>query len=165
MTPLTLLAAQKLAAWLINGDALQGQIEAIAAPLNVTVPPITSVQVLLSAATPAIGDNNLQFSYPRICIYPGALKNTLIEKFRSFSGTVDLVAEIWASGDLVTEIDQWIHFYVQGIGVILQNNRGDWGDGMFYAGQYDVQFQTPKAGGLGFVESAKLTMSLNVSVS
>ncbi len=165
MAPLTLLAAQKFAAVLVNGDALQGQVAASATALNLPVAPITSAQVLLSAATPAMGDNNLQFGYPRVCIYPGSLKNSLIEKFRSFSGQVELVAEVWASGDLVTEIDQWIHFYVQGIATVLQSNRGDWGDGMFFGGAYDVQFQTPKVGGLGFIESAKLTMSLNVSES
>ncbi len=149
MAPLTLLAAQKLAALLTAGDALQDQIAAISSALNITVPPIPSAQVLLSAATPAMGDNNLQFAYPRVCIYPGSLKNSLIEKFRSFSGQVDLVAEIWASGDLLTDVDQWIHFYVQGIGSVLQNNRGDWGDGMFFAGAYDVQFQAPKAGWIG----------------
>ena len=41
--------------------------------------------------------------------------------------------------------------------------HGRLGDGMFFSGVYDVQFQSPKAGGLGFVQSAKITCSLNVS--
>jgi len=108
---------------------------------------------------------NIQLTYPRVCLYSSNVKNTQFEKFRSFSGQVLLVAEIWASDNLATQADEWIHFYVESVGEILQNNIGDWGDGMFYGGAYNVMFQPPKAGGLGFVESAKLTLSLNVSVS
>ena len=74
-----------------------------------------------------------------------------------------MIAEIWASGNLVTETDQWIHFYVEAMTNILRQNIGDWGDGIFFSGIYDVQFQTPKAGGFGYVEAAIVTCSLNVS--
>ncbi len=165
MTPLTLLAAQKLQSKLTSSNALEQQIELIAEALNVSIPPIPVQQVLLSSAPADLGDRNLDFSYPRVCIYSAGIKNSQFEKFRSFSGQVALVAEIWASADLVGQADQWIHFYVEGVSSILRMNIGDWGDGMFFAGAYEVQFQAPKAGGLGFVESAKLTMSLNASLS
>ena len=165
MTPLTLLAAQKLQSKLTSSDALAQQIEATATALNVSIPPIPAHQVLLSAASADLGDRNLALSYPRVCVYSSGIKNSQFEKFRSFSGQVALVAEIWASADLLDQADQWIHFYVEGVSSILRLNIGDWGDGMFFAGAYEVQFQAPRAGGLGFVESAKLTMSLNASVS
>ena len=165
MIPLTLLAAQKLAAVLTEDDALQVQVLTAANAAGVAVPAIARAQVLVSAVTPAMGDRNLQLIYPRICIYPGILKNTLVEKFRSFSGQVDLIAEIWASGDLIDHVDQSIHFYTQGLASVLQRNRGDWDDGIFFAGEYQITFQPPKAGGLGFVESAKVTLSLHASLS
>ncbi|MGH9619657.1 MAG: hypothetical protein ACRD45_08120 [Bryobacteraceae bacterium] len=112
-----------------------------------------------------MGDDNVQLTYPRICIYPWTVKNTKAEKFRSFSGTVSVVAEIWASGDLVQQIDEWIHFYVEAYTLLLRENTGDWKDGVFFSGIYDVQFQSPKAGGLGFVESAKVTCVLNASLN
>jgi hypothetical protein len=46
---------------------------------------------------------------------------------------------------------------------ILRQSIGDWGDGIFFSGVYDVQFQAPKVGGFGYVESAKVTCSVNVS--
>ncbi len=165
MTPKSLLAAQKLSAKLTAANALQQQITALAAASNTTVPTIMPGQVVLSSASPELGDMNVQLTYPRVCIYSTSVKNTQIEKFRSFSGQVSLAVEIWASANLVTQADEWIHFYVESLGEILQNNIGDWGDGMFYGGTYDVVFQAPKAGGLGFVESAKLTLNLSVSVS
>ncbi len=165
MLPLTILAAQKLANILIARDALQEQIAEIAASCNVSVPAITSAQILLSSASADIGDKNIQLTYPRVCLYSGAVKNLQTEKFRTLSGTVAVAAEIWASGNLVSDTDQWIHFYVEGFTELLRQNIGDWGDGLFFSGIYEVQFQAPKAGGIGFVQSANITCNLNVSRS
>lgn len=163
MLPLTLLAAQKLSDLLTGTNALQQQLTAIASATNSTVPSIAADQVVLSSAGPEIADRSLQISYPRICLYSSGLKNTQVEKFRSLSGTLLVVAEIWASGNLVNESDQWIHFYVEAMTEILRQNIGDWGDGVFFSGIYDVQFQPAKAGGLGYIQSAKVTCSLTVS--
>jgi hypothetical protein len=165
MTPLSLLGAQTFLTKLTKGDALQQQITAISTGVSATVPGMCSDQILVSSVPAELADKNVQLSYPRVCIYSSNLKNSQVEKFRSFSGQVTVVAEIWASGDLITDVDAWIHFYVEGVANILQSNTGDWGNGMFYAGAYDVQFQPPKPGGLGFVELAKLTFALNVSVN
>ena len=163
MTPSTLLAAQTFSKLLTTGNALQQQISTVSAALNVDIPLITSEQVLLSSASVDLADLSLQLTYPRVCIYSSGTKNTQMEKFRSFSGTVSIIAEIWASANLLTQAEQWIHFYVDGVSEILRKNIGDWGNGMFFPGSYDVQFQPPKAGGLGYTESAKLSFNLSVS--
>lgn len=163
MVPLTLLAAQKVSALLTGGDALTNEIQSLSAANNLALPLISASQIILSSVDPNLGDDNVQLTYPRICIYPWTVKNARAEKFRSFSGTVSVAAEIWASGVLVQQIDQWIHFYVEAYTSLLRQNTGDWKDGMFFSGMYDVQFQSPKTGGLGFVESAKVTCVLNVS--
>jgi hypothetical protein len=165
VTPLSLLAAQAFLSKLTNANALQQQLTMTTAGLGISVPTIGTAQVILSSAAANLADNNIQLSYPRVCIYSTGLKNNQLEKFRSFSGQVMVTAEIWASGDLVTDVDTWIHFYVESVAAILQRSIGDWGNGMFYAGAYDVQFQPPKTGGLGFVVSAKLSFTVNVSMS
>lgn len=161
MYPLTMLAAEKLAGLLTNNNALQGQIAAFSSPIM--VPPITSSQVLLSSASADIGDKNVQLTYPRVCLYSSGLKNTHTEKFKRLSGMVSVTTEIWASGNLVSDTDQWIHFYVEAVTSIYRENSGDLGDGFYFSGVYDVQFQPPKAGGVGFAQSAKITCILNVS--
>lgn len=163
MLPLTLLAAQTLQQLLIANDVLEQNIVDLANAANVQVPTITNDSVVLSSANPDLGDKSLQLTYPRVCIYSGGLRNLQTEKFRSLSGIISVVADIWASSSLVQEADQWIHFYVEAISDILRSNIGDWGYGMFFSGVYDAQIQQPKAGGLGWVESAKVTCSLNVS--
>jgi|SRR6185437_8893889 len=163
MLPLTLIATQKVANLLIQGNALQTQIATIAGMANEIVPTIDPSQVVISSVSPDLGDKDVQLAYPRVCLYSNVVKNAQTEKFRSFSGAVGVVAEAWASANLVTQTDLWIHYYVEAITSILRNNIGDWGDNMFYSGRYDVRFQQPKSGGLGFVESAAITCSIEVS--
>jgi hypothetical protein len=163
MLPLTLLAAQKVANLLTANNTLSQQIAAAAQAANVTLPVIQSAQVALTASSPDIGDRNIELTYPRVCLYSTGLKNSQGEKFRTLSGTVTVVAEVWASAALVEDADRSIHFYVDAVTNILRLNLGDWSDGVFFPGVYDVQFQAPNAGGFGFVESAKITVGLLVS--
>ncbi|MBV9764787.1 MAG: hypothetical protein JOZ48_08075 [Acidobacteriaceae bacterium] len=163
MLPLTILATQKLSNLLTFGNALQDKIAAIAASCSANVPLITSGQIVLSSISPKMDDMNVQLGYPRICLYSSAVKNTQIEKFRSLSGAISVVADIWASANLATQTDQWIHFYVEAMTEILRQNIGDWGDGFFFPGSYEVEFQTPASGGFGFTQSAKVTCNLDVS--
>lgn len=165
MLPLSFLAATKVSNLLSTGNALQQKLAALASAGPYEIPVISATQVVLSSASPDLADQNIQLSYPRVCLYCAGIQNTQVEKFRSFSGTVAVVAEVWASANLLTQVDQWIHFYVEALSEVLWANIGDWGDGFFFAGKYDVQFQPPKVGGLGFVESAKVTSSLNVSLT
>jgi hypothetical protein len=165
MLPLTLLAAKKLLSLLTNDDALTSSISALSMEAGIVVPPLVSSQVVLNSASNDIADKEILLSYPRICLYSNQIKNAQREKFRSFSGSVAVVAEVWASGNLIGDADQWIHFYVEGLTAILRANIGDWGDGFSFSGVYDVQIQPPKAGGFGYTELAKLTCSLDVSLS
>ncbi len=165
MPPLTLLAARKVAGLLTAGNAIRQQILQLAAEANILIPTIEVGQVLLSSAPPGLADKNMEFAYPRICIYSGSVKNTQAEKFRSFSGTVTVSSDIWASGDFVTQTDEWIHYYLEAVTTILRTNTGNWGDGIFFSGQYEVKLQPAKAGGLGFVEAATVTCVLDVSIT
>lgn len=163
MLPMTLLASQTLASLLTADEALATEIANLASATGLNIPSITADQVVLSSASPDIGDKSIMLTYPRVCLYSSALKNTLAEKFKSLSGTLSVVTEIWASGNLVSDTDQWIHFYVEAVTEIYRGNTGDLGNGLYFAGAFDVQFQPPKAGGIGFSQSAKVTCVLNVS--
>ncbi len=163
MLPITLLAAQKVADLLNANGSLQMQITGMGESIGVVIPVIEAAQVVVTAASPDIGDKDVQLTYPRICLYTGTLKNTQHEKFRSLSGSIAVIADVWASSDLVSDADQWIHVYVQAMTNILRQNLGDLGDGLYFGGGYEVQFQAPKAGGLGYVESARVSFLFTVS--
>ena len=162
MLPITILAVQKISDLLTANSALEQEITSIAA-MNVSVPTIQSQQVVLSSAGNDIGDRDAQLTYPRICLYSEGFQNSRFEKFRAFSGQLHATVDIWASGNLVNDTDRWIHFYVEAVSKILRKSAGDWGDGVFFGGAYDVQFQPPKTGGIGFVQMARLRCNLTVN--
>jgi hypothetical protein len=47
---------------------------------------------------------------------------------------------------------------------VLDAHRGDWGGGMFFAGGYEVSFGTTKHGGKNFIQAAKVTFDVDVSI-
>ena len=163
MLPLTLLAPNKIADLLSSGSAFSNAISAIAQANQKTLPLIEASQIQLSSSAPDIADMVEQFSYPRICLYSISVKNDHLEKFRSLSGSIGVAAELWTSGNFLTDTDCWIHYYVDALTTLLGNNIGDLGDGLYFPGTFDIQFQQPKRGGLGFVQMAKLTCNLIVS--
>lgn len=162
--PISLLVLTKFANILQSGAALQSQLQKAGITAGVSIPAITPALVLLSSASPEFGDNNLELSYPRVCLSVSSVKNLLTERFRSFSGAVTVMADIWASADLVTQCDLWIHYYLDAVTSVLVANRGDWGDGVYFSGLYEAQISSPKTGGFGFVQSAKLACTFNVSL-
>ena len=46
---------------------------------------------------------------------------------------------------------------------VLDNSRGDWGDGVFFAGGYEVAFGGIKHGGRNFLQIAKVAFVLEIS--
>lgn len=163
MLPLTLLATNKLLNLLTANNALAQAINTSAAAAGVGVAPLNPGQIYSSFITPDLGDLDLQMTYPRVCVYAGQLLNSQREKFRAFSGVALLSADVWSSASLEQDTEMALHFYAEGIAGLLRRNVGDWGDGFRYSGIYDVKMQTPKVGGLGFVQSARITCNLDVS--
>lgn len=163
MLPITILAARKLADLLANSSALETQITSMSAASGMTIPLITADQVFVSSAPAGMADLQQELGYPRISIFSTKLKNTQVERFRSLSGAVTVSAEIAATADLLSDVDLWIHFYIEAITNILRENRGDWGDGVFYSGAYEVDVHPPKTGASGFLQLARVSFEVGIS--
>lgn len=163
MLPITLLAAHKLAALLTTSSAISAAISAMAAENGIDIPVISADQVFLSSAPASMAELQQELGYPRISVFSTKARNTQFEKFRTLSGTITVSAEIAATADLLSDVDTWIHFYIEAITSILRENRGDWGDGVFYSGAYDVDVQPPKPGASGFLQLARINFEVGVS--
>jgi hypothetical protein len=162
MTPITLVGPQKLHRLLTEANAVSERLSALATASTLSIPPLPAMQISLSSASIELSDKNLQATYPRVHIYGSAVRNTQYEKFCQFSGTATVTAEIWASAELVQQVDEWLHYYVEAVVQLLGENIGDWKDGVFFGGQYDIQLTSPRAGGVGFVSSASVSCLLDV---
>lgn len=102
--------------------------------------------------------------YPSLHVYCERLENRLKEKFRTFSGVAHVIAEIRVSHDHAVPLENQMRFYTEAVTKILDEHRGDWGNGVFYCGEYDVIFSTIKHGGKNYFQSIKVSFILNASV-
>ena len=98
-------------------------------------------------------------------MYCEKIANELREKFRSFSGTVQLVIEVRHSADRLEGMEYALEQMADTVTGILSASRGDWGNGMFYSGAYQVSYGSVKRGGRNFLQTAKVSCEVGVSVN
>ena len=103
--------------------------------------------------------------YPAIQVYCEKVVNSLTEKFRTFSGTAQMAAEVRHSQDRLQGLQEGLEQYADALTQVLDGNRGDWGSGMFYAGGYQVAYGAVKHGGKNYIQVAKVTFEIGVSIS
>ena len=85
-------------------------------------------------------------NYPVVQVYSDRVRNLLTEKFRTFSGKVRTVAEVRVSQDRIEGIEDQLRLYVDAVTQVLDTNRGSWGQGAFFTGGYEVNFDPVTAG-------------------
>src|SRR5215831_15454558 len=101
--------------------------------------------------------------YPALLVYCEKVSNTLREKFRQFAGKVSMVIEVRYSQDRVDGIENNTQAYVDAICELLDDSRGDWGDGGFYGGGYSVMYDAVGRGGKNFLQRARINFEVEVS--
>jgi hypothetical protein len=126
---------------------------------------LATAQVRSQNVAPDIAEKANIVTYPLVNVYCEKISNTLVEKFRTFSGTVQMAIELRHSQDQLDGLQDAVELYADAVMQTLNTGRGDWGDGMFYGGAYDVSFGPIKKGGKNFIQVAKVTFEIGVSRS
>lgn len=101
--------------------------------------------------------------YPLVTVYCEKVVNDLREKFRTFSGTAQIAIEVRHSNDRLEGMEDALEQQTDALTQALTASRGDWGDGMYYAGGYEVSFGRVTRGGKNFTQVAKVTFEIGVS--
>jgi hypothetical protein len=101
--------------------------------------------------------------YPALFVYCDKVQNSLIEKFREFSGKVRVVVDVRHSQDRLSGLELHLQVYVDAVCALLDDSRGDWGDGAFYSGGYEVNYEAVVRGGKNFLQRAKVSFDVEVS--
>jgi len=165
--------AQKL------GSALSGRIiQVITAPAGANstlaaltaadtapAPPLNAGQIRAQNVAPDVMERGETVSYPAVNVYCEKLVNALTEKSRSFSGTARMVVEVRHSHDRLENLQDALELYMDAVTAALSASRGDWGNGMFYAGGYEVSFTPVKQGGRNYIQTAKIALEIGVSIN
>src|SRR5882724_3586523 len=88
----------------------------------------------------------VQAQYPGVYLYCEKITNSLREKFRKFSGKARLVIEVRCSQDRLQGLERSLEIFTDAACRVLDGARGNWQDGAFYTGGYDVGYGTVRHG-------------------
>jgi len=124
---------------------------------------VDTSQVRAQNVAADMAERALGMKYPAVNVYCEKIVNDLREKFQRFSGQVQMAIELRQSQDRLEGIEDRLEVYVDATMQMLNGNRGDWGDGMFYGGGYEVAFGPVKQGGKNFIQVAKVTFQIGVN--
>jgi hypothetical protein len=122
-----------------------------------------AIAVLTQNVAAELAERSGTVKYPSVNVYCEKIANNLREKFRSFSGTVQMAVDVRHSQDRLEGIEEALEQFTDAIASTLNASRGDWGDGMFYSGGYEVSFGAVRRGGKNFTQTAKVTFEVWVS--
>ena len=140
-------------------------LAALSAADGAPVPRLETDQVRAQNAAPDLAERAGSTKYPTISVYCEKLANSQAEKFRSFSGTARMTVEVRHSQDRLDGLQDMLDLCTDAVTQSLSSSRGDWGDGIFYGGGYEVAFGAVKQGGKNFIQAAKITFEVGVSRS
>jgi hypothetical protein len=155
-------AVKKVAQRFSTSVGINASLAAITAAAAFPLPPLQiQVQNLSADLAERVGGAK----YPVLHIYCDKIINDLAEKFRTFSGRVLMALELRHSQDRLEGLQDALEMYVDAATQVLDASRGDWGNGMFYGGGYQVTFSAVKPGGKHFLQAAKVTFEIGVSRS
>ena len=157
------LTTKKLTAILSAVEGVPGAVAALSAMQSMSLPAISAQQIIAQNAAADLSERSTAAKYPLIYVYCSKVVNQLREKFRRFSGDAQMVVEARVSQDRLEEMETHTQFYVDAITQVLDNNRGDWSDGVFYGGGYEVTYGGVKHGGRNFIQIAKVSFVLEIS--
>lgn len=145
-------------------SGLNSSIASLAETEAVTLSPIPDKHLFTENVASDLAERTGDAKYTAVYVYCEKIANALKEKFRTFSGSLQLVIDVRVSQDRLEGIDQKSQLYTDAIVQVLNQNRGDWGQGLFYSGGYEVVFGPVKHGGLNFLKSAKVTFRVDASI-
>jgi hypothetical protein len=156
-------STQKVLGVLAAPDGLPAAVEALNLQQGLRLAAISSQQIIAQNVTPDVSEQSTANHYPLVYVYCNKVANLLREKFRTFSGETQMVVEARVSQDRLDQIESNLQAYVDAITQVLGNSRGDWGDGVFFGGGYEVVFGGVKHGGRNFLQIAKVSFVLEIS--
>lgn len=153
-----------LVADLLRGaGGLQSNLDALAEAEDLPKIALSERQFIAQNLPPDIAERSTSGKYPCVHVYCEKAVNALREKSRMFSGELDMTIEVRASTDRIEKLDPQIQLLVDAVTGTLEQNRGDWGAGLFFGGAYEITFAGVKHGGKNFLQTAKVSFTVAVS--
>jgi hypothetical protein len=165
MAKMSTVAVAALTELLSGPDGLPARIEEATVSAGCADTPLISAADIVARHVAAdLAEKTSGVRYPSVHVYCDKVVNELREKFRRFSGTATLIAEVRVSHEHMEPLQGMLQLYAEAVTDVLDGKRGHWAPGVFYTGGYTVQYGPIKRGGRNFLQSAKVELTVNGSV-
>jgi len=158
-------ATAKTVQLLTGSSGVNRSLEALALSGETAVAPLGTAQITPENVALELVERATAVHYPAVNVYCEKIANQLVEKFRTFSGISQMAIEVRHWQDRLEGLQDAVELYTSAVMQTLDSSRGDWGGGMYYAGGYQVTFGAVKSGGINFVQTAKVTFEIGVSIN
>ena len=158
------IVTTRLVQLLRSPDGLAARLQALALSQNLTEAVGSNPEIIARNIAPDLAEKSSIVKYPALYVYCAKLENALREKFRRFSGTVEMHIDIRLSHEHMDDLERLLQLYVDAVSDVLDRNRGTWTQTMFYTGGYEVVFAPLKRGGKNYLQTAKLLLEVNISL-
>ncbi|MGA2134613.1 MAG: hypothetical protein ABSH50_20190 [Bryobacteraceae bacterium] len=148
---------------LSGADGLNACAATLALAEGMSVAALGQNQIGGQNASIELTERSTTMVYPAVSVYCEKIVNQLKEKFRDFSGKALIAVEVRVSQDRLDGIEDQLELFVDAVTQVLDQNRGDWGEGMYYTGCYEATLSPVKHGGQNFIQVGKITFEVGVS--
>jgi len=128
-------------------------------------PALETSQIRSGNIAADLAERSSAVRYPAANVYCEKIVNSQVEKFRTFSGTIQMAIDLRHSTDRVDNLQSHLETYADAVMAVLNVSSGDWGGGMYYGGGYQITFAPVKQGGKNFIQAAKITFEIGVSIT
>lgn len=163
MPEIATITTSKLMAILTGSEGLPAAVTALSQARNLSLVPVSTAQIIAQNVAPDLAERSTISNYPLVYVYCSKVVNLLREKFRTFSGTAEMVVEFRISQDQLDDMQPNLQAYVDAGTQVLDSNRGDWGNGVFFGGVYELAFGGIKHGGRNFLQIGKISFVVEIS--
>jgi hypothetical protein len=119
--------------------------------------------VEIARAPAEMEEKSRTLKYPRFSIAVEKIQNGRDERFRRFSGTLKVAVEIRVSQDRLDGITESLYWHVDAVRDVIERKAGCLSEGLVLTGEYEVQVEGVKKGGLNFLQSAKVVCPVLMS--
>jgi hypothetical protein len=157
----TLVSSQVATLLRASNAGVGAQMAELSTESGIEVTAIAPAQVLEQSAPPH--DYPSAERFPAVYVTCESLSNLQTEKGRRFSGKARVVVDCRMTQDRVDGLDAKVRLVADAVAEALYQSRGQWTDSMFFGGAYEVQYGAMKRGGKNIVQSARITIDVDVS--
>jgi len=150
---------------LLAPEGLNASIGTLSVSTGILAPQIPEDHIFTDNVSSDLAETSAGARYTAVYVYCEKIANVLTEKFRGFSGRIQMAVEVRVSQDRLEGLDRKLQLYTDAVSQVLGQNRGDWGQGLFYGGTYEINFSAVKHGGLNFIKTGKIIFQVDASVN